>query len=76
MLSCLKASELIEKKLNFKLSTMEKIQLFLHKSMCDACTAYKKQSLLIDKLIHQYFSSKSSLKEINTSLKEKIISIL
>ncbi len=48
-LSCLKATEIIEKKLHFKLSFKEKLQLKVHKMMCDACTNYEKQNLLIDK---------------------------
>ncbi|MBW6479649.1 MAG: hypothetical protein K0B37_09495 [Bacteroidales bacterium] len=47
-LSCLKATELIEKKLYFKLSVKEKMQLKMHKMMCDACTNYEKQSMLMD----------------------------
>ena len=47
-LSCLKATELIEKKMHFKLSATEKIQLKLHKMMCDACSHYEKQSLIIE----------------------------
>ena len=50
-LSCLKASELIEKKLHLKLSASEKLQLKLHKMMCSACTLYEKQSVLIEKSI-------------------------
>jgi hypothetical protein len=48
-LSCLKASELIEKKMHFKLSFREKLQLKIHKSMCDACRIYEKQSTVIEK---------------------------
>ena len=47
-LSCLKATELIEKKFHFKLSFTEKIQLELHKMMCDACKTYEKQSGIIE----------------------------
>lgn len=50
-LSCLKATELIEKKLHFKLSYKEKLQLKLHKMMCDACTNYEKQNIIIEKAI-------------------------
>jgi hypothetical protein len=50
-LSCLKASEFIEKKIHFKLSFTEKIQLKLHKMMCSACARYEKQSLLLEKQI-------------------------
>ena len=50
-LSCLKATELIEKKLHFKLSLTEKIRLKMHKAMCDACTMYEKQSNVLDKVL-------------------------
>lgn len=54
-LSCLKATELIEKKLYFRLSFKEKLQLKMHKTMCDACTNYEKQSKFMDKaLSHPY----------------------
>jgi hypothetical protein len=48
-LSCLKASELVEKNIHFKLSFTEKMQLKLHKSMCEACRIYEKQSSFIEK---------------------------
>ncbi|MBK7625596.1 MAG: hypothetical protein IPJ16_00085 [Bacteroidales bacterium] len=50
-LSCLKATELIEKKLHFKLTFTEKLQLKVHKAMCDACTMYEKQSNILDKAL-------------------------
>jgi hypothetical protein len=53
MLSCQKATGLIEKKLNFALGKRERLQLFLHKSMCQACSNYEKQSLLLDKSLKQ-----------------------
>ena len=62
-LSCLKATELIEKKLHFKLSITEKFQLRMHKSMCDACTMYEKQSIVLEKGL-------SSLKEEDPDKKE------
>jgi len=48
-LSCFKATGLIEKKLHFNLSTQERIQLKIHKMMCDACTRYEKQSGFLEK---------------------------
>ncbi len=48
-LSCLKATELIEKKLHFKLSIRERLQLRTHKMMCNACSNYEKQSIIIEK---------------------------
>ncbi len=50
-LSCIKATELIEKKLYFKLTMKEKMQLKAHKAMCNACTNYEKQSYFIDKAL-------------------------
>ncbi len=48
-LSCLKATELMEKKLHFKLRRMEKIQLSMHKMICDACPRYEDQTDIIEK---------------------------
>jgi hypothetical protein len=52
-LSCLKATELIEKKLYFRLSYREKMQLKMHKMMCDACTNYEYQSNILDHAMHK-----------------------
>jgi hypothetical protein len=64
-LSCLKATELIEKKLQFSLSFKEKLQLKVHKMMCDACTNYEKQSLLIEKGIANLEFEPEDKKEID-----------
>lgn len=48
-LSCLKATELIEKKLHFRLSGKERMQLKMHKMMCNACKSYEKQSIFLEK---------------------------
>lgn len=47
-LSCLKATALIEKKLHVKLSFKERIQLYTHKLMCEACSNYEKQNLILE----------------------------
>jgi hypothetical protein len=47
-LSCLKASALIEKKLHFSLTFQERMQLRMHKMMCEACTRYEKQSVFLE----------------------------
>lgn len=52
-LSCMKATELLEKKLYFPLSIRKKMQLSMHKSMCKACTNYQKQNVLIEKAIEK-----------------------
>jgi hypothetical protein len=47
-LSCLKATELIEKKLHFSLSRKERYRLKMHKMMCNACRQYEKHTFFID----------------------------
>ncbi len=77
MLSCKKATGLIDKKSVVGLSLLEKIQLRVHTSMCDACTAYQKQSKLIDRIIHQHIngSNETTAPLVNNpALKENIIS--
>ena len=79
MLSCKKASALIDKKVEVKLSWKENMQLTIHKSMCDACTAYEKQSKLIDKALHNHIHiMKEGVSTIieNKELQNQIISKL
>ena len=76
MLSCKKATELIEKRSLVKLSFKERVQLRMHKSMCDACTAYEKQSRKIDELLHKHVHNtgiKHTVILKNETLKEQII---
>ena len=71
-LSCLKATELIEKKLDFRLSLSEKIRLKMHKMMCEACDLYEKQTNILDKALDT--SSKKDEIFIDLSnFKKKII---
>jgi anti-sigma factor ChrR (cupin superfamily) len=54
MLSCRRAAELIDRRAHVKLHPVEKIQLFVHTRMCDACRNYIKQSRIIDSIFtHQ-----------------------
>lgn len=72
MLSCKKASELIDKKLLVKLSVKENMMLQIHTGMCDACKSYQKQSKTIDKLLENYFANPQATIQ-NIELKERII---
>lgn len=79
VLSCKKATTLIEKKLLVKLSVKEEVQLKLHKSMCSACTEYEKQSKMIDEIFHNHFQNFDTILPeamINEGLKRKIIDSL
>ncbi len=51
MLSCRKATELIEKEQLVGLSFGERMQLKTHKMMCDACRNYEKQSEFIESIL-------------------------
>ena len=59
-LSCLKASELIEKKIDHKLNTKEKVQLFMHTKMCDACSSYQKQSNQLEITLRKHITTEHS----------------
>ncbi len=74
MLSCKKATSLIEKKSLIGLSVKENLQLKIHNRMCVVCLYYKKQSLIIDDLLHELiYNSESAPLIKNEALKEKII---
>jgi len=72
-LSCLKATELIEKKLLFKLSFLEKIRLTIHKMMCDACSLYEKQTRILDKAMNRH-PNKDELSVDLSNFKKDLIS--
>lgn len=74
-LSCLKATELIEKKFHFKLSFKEQLQLKVHKSMCKACRLYELHSEIIEQGIARH--SHENEKPLDVArLKEKIRKVL
>ncbi len=72
LLSCLKATEFIEKKIHYKLSFREKIQLKLHTMMCSACSAYEEQSELIEKIVSNNKTPLPNNEDL-TSLKKSIV---
>ncbi len=73
-LSCLKATELIEKKLHIKLSVKEKLRLKMHKSMCNACRRYDKQSKIMDNALKNYKIDMPhiNIEELKLNIKKKI----
>jgi hypothetical protein len=77
ILSCKKATELMEKKSVTSLSIHEKLQLKMHTAMCGACAAYEKQSKMIDEILHRHFHDNNAHQQeylADTTFKEKIIS--
>jgi len=74
MLSCKKATELIEKRQVGKLALMERLQLSMHTSMCDACSAYEKQSVMINRAIGRWFQGKTVAgNSLSQEARERII---
>lgn len=50
VLSCTKATFLIEKKLHTKLNIVERVQLHIHLSLCSHCSNYNIKAEVLDKL--------------------------
>ncbi|HXH99485.1 MAG TPA: hypothetical protein VNI52_04400 [Sphingobacteriaceae bacterium] len=57
MLSCVKATELMEMKEHVPLSLVKTMQLHMHTAMCSGCRNYMKQSRLINELLQRKFST-------------------
>lgn len=70
MLSCNKATLLIEKSHAGPLSFVERMKLKMHIAICDKCAGYQKQSLIIENVLksnRQSFGNLSDLKLSDTS---------
>lgn len=67
MLSCKKATELIERKKFIRLGRIESLQLTIHKSMCDFCTKYEIQSNIIDDILKENYDTFHHQHHIGTS---------
>ncbi|MEO8582315.1 MAG: hypothetical protein ABI415_00890 [Flavitalea sp.] len=57
MLSCVKATKLIEMKGNGPLGILKTMQLNMHTAMCSGCRNYRKQSTLINELLRRTFEA-------------------
>lgn len=78
MLSCKKATLLIEKKLSTNLSIKEKIELKMHTSLCKACANYEQQGEIIDELLQKQIQDDETIIDeehiiSNQELKNRII---
>lgn len=78
MLSCKKASALVIKRNDFELTLREKIQLFFHLMMCDACHNFDKQNKVINRALEEDANQPVSTQDEQASgnLKDRIISKL
>ncbi len=75
MLSCVKATELMEMKEHVPLGLVKTMQLHMHTAMCSGCRNYLKQSRLINELLQNEFSTLPIIENTN-DLEAAIISKL
>ena len=59
MLSCVKATELMEQKEFMPLGFVKEMQLQMHTAMCSGCRNYMKQTALINKLLNKFLHSET-----------------
>lgn len=57
LLSCVRATALVEQKEFIPLCFMQKMQLQMHIALCSGCKNYKTQTALINKLLNKTFYS-------------------
>lgn len=76
MLSCKKATELIEKRLVTKLSAVEKIQLKMHTAVCSQCSTYENQSEIIEKCLAEIHQPNKETLKLSSKKKEQILNQL
>jgi hypothetical protein len=74
MFSCKRTSELINKREISPLTLKEKLILFYHHSICEACQHYKIQSHKIDTVFLNLFIKTDHLEKLTTEKKQNIIS--
>ena len=73
MLSCVKATELMEMKEHVPLGLLKTMQLHMHTAMCSGCRNYIKQSRLINELLQKEFDNLTIIKNTD-DLEATIIS--
>ena len=76
MLSCVKATQLMEMKEVTPLGFIKTMQLNMHTAMCSGCRNYMKQSRLINQLLHKNLSAipvVENTEELETSIISKIV---
>ena len=75
LLSCVKATKLIEMKEYVPLRLIQTMQLHMHTAMCSGCRNYVKQSRLINQLLQKKFDTLPIIKNTD-DLEAAIISKL
>jgi len=68
MLSCNKATELIEKKIYFRLSLPERLKLIFHTRNCEVCLHYQKQSIWLDRVLRVFLVRKVTVNRASVAV--------
>jgi len=77
MLSCDKATTLVEKKIDVGLTFMERLNLKFHLSMCSACKNYQEQSILIHRALQKHLEDSESISSVvSPQIKAEILNRL
>lgn len=71
VLSCKRATFLIEKSHGRRLGLIDRFQLKIHLKLCDGCVRYQKQSLFIENLLINDPKNVSNLSDLKLSEKSK-----
>jgi hypothetical protein len=72
MLSCIAATELVEKGIYFRLNPVEYFKLRLHNRMCGACHHYMVQSKWLHKLLIKIISEGHSSLHNHTNMPQEL----
>lgn len=67
LLSCRKASMLMDKRSALGLSLIERGQLLAHRSICKTCRIYARQVRILDRMLEQYLSDIDFAKDAKLS---------
>ena len=77
MLSCYKATELMERKSIGDLRAIDRSRLYVHTRMCNACKLYEKQSWFLDTVLRRGLmepdEDSKAEKELPDTVRSKII---
>ncbi|MBI1367136.1 MAG: zf-HC2 domain-containing protein [Planctomycetes bacterium] len=60
MLNCKQTARLISEGLDRKLSLRQRMNLWMHLAMCGACSAYRRQIQLINRLVRRRFTEQAA----------------
>ncbi|WP_316742091.1 hypothetical protein [Pedobacter antarcticus] len=70
--NCRKATFLIEKKQITKITLQEEAELKIHLVGCSICAMFMKQSILLNKMIHNLFNRNHAELKLDTKFKKKL----